>query len=105
MGALALALTREAMGCLLAEDAAKARAVPPKDKEIDRLHRNNFAEFTADISVQPSQAATYIELIFISKSIERIGDHATNIAEEFVYLLEGQDIRHTEGVKRSIDRQ
>lgn len=104
MGDLALALTREAMGCLLAEDAAKARAVPPKDKEIDRLHRKNFADFTADISAHPADAATYIELIFISKSIERIGDHATNIAEEFVYLLEGHDIRHTDGVKRSIDR-
>lgn len=101
MGDMALALTHEAIDCLLAENAVQARAVLPKDKEIDRLNRQNFADFSAAISQHPDQAASYIELIFISKSLERIGDHATNIAEEFVYLFEGLDIRHSEGVKRS----
>ena len=101
MGDMALALVRESIQCLLEEDAAKAIAIPPKDKAIDILHKENYAHFTKLISANPSQAHTFVELIFISKSLERVGDHATNIAEEIVYLLEGHDVRHTDEVKRS----
>ncbi len=100
MADLALALMRESIDSLLEEDAERALAVLPKDKEIDRLHRDNYDYFSARIVDRPDLAKAYIELIFISKSIERIGDHATNIAEEIVYLVKGRDVRHSEEAKR-----
>ena len=48
----------------------------------------------------PETISRAIELMFISKSIERIADHATNIAEETIYLYKGKDVRHTEEVKK-----
>jgi len=49
----------------------------------------------------PSTTTRALELMFISKSLERIADHATNIAEETIYLAKGLDVRHTDIVKKS----
>ncbi|MGE9295022.1 MAG: PhoU domain-containing protein, partial [Puniceicoccales bacterium] len=49
----------------------------------------------------PQYVAIAIELIFISKSLERIGDHAVNIGEEVAYLVKAKDIRHTEATRRA----
>jgi phosphate transport system protein len=48
----------------------------------------------------PATISRAIELMFISKSIERIADHATNIAEEMIYLSQGKDVRHSDEVKK-----
>jgi phosphate transport system protein len=49
---------------------------------------------------RPDTIARSLELMFISKSIERIADHATNIAEEMIYLAKGKDVRHTDEVRK-----
>ena len=49
---------------------------------------------------RPEDAPSLIDLLFISKSLERVGDHAVNIAMEEVYYLTGEDIRHTDNVRR-----
>ncbi len=50
---------------------------------------------------KPGTISRALELMFISKSIERIADHATNIAEEMIYLVKGKDVRHSDEVKKS----
>ncbi len=100
MADLTLALIREAVDSLIEEDSTRARELPAKDKVIDDLHRENYTMYTEKLMANPQLAPAYIELIFISKSLERIGDHATNIAEEVVYLKKGEDIRHTDQVRR-----
>lgn len=100
MADLTLALIREAVDSLIEENSTKARELPQKDKLIDELHRENYTLYTEKVMAEPHLAPAYIELIFISKSLERIGDHATNIAEEVVYLKKGEDIRHTDQVRR-----
>ncbi len=105
MGAKAIAQTRKAIQAFLQEDPVSAREVKPLDREINQLHKKNVAEFSAAIPGDAEHATAYIELIFISKALERIGDHATNIAEEFVYLFEGQDIRHSASIKRLEEKE
>lgn len=97
----AVDLVRDVIECLIGEDSGKAEELPMRDKHIDQLHRNNFQFFTERVQATPDLAADYIDLIFISKAIERICDHATNIAEEIVFLLRGLDIRHTDKTKRA----
>lgn len=101
IGEPVLGLIRESIDCLVRGDAKRAAAIPPGDKEIDEIHRANYSAYIERIGAESSKAPVYIELIFISKSLERIGDHATNIAEETIYLIEGEDVRHTEPVRRS----
>jgi phosphate transport system protein len=89
------------MDSFITEDVDKAHEVPRRDKEVDDLNRENYVRLTDKISLQPAISHAAIELIFISKSLERIADHATNIAEEVIFLLKGEDVRHTAEVKRS----
>ncbi|MGE9292334.1 phosphate signaling complex protein PhoU [Ruficoccus sp. ZRK36] len=93
---------RNAMDSFIGEDAEVAYSVPKQDREIDDLHRQNYRELTDAIRKTPELTEQLIEMIFISKALERIGDHATNVAEDVIYLLEGDDVRHTEAVKRSV---
>jgi phosphate transport system protein len=104
MARLGLDMLRDSIRCFLEEDVETARQIPMRDKEVDRLNKANFAEITVAITQNPEQAGKLLDLIFISKSIERIADHATNLAEEVVYLYSGKDVRHTEETKRSTFR-
>jgi phosphate transport system protein len=84
MGQLAFAMMRDAITALLDEDLALAQGIIERDKEVDRLNKANFKMLSQDDN---SEASTQIETILISKSIERIADHAKNLAEEVIYLL------------------
>ncbi|MEM8549784.1 MAG: phosphate signaling complex protein PhoU [Verrucomicrobiota bacterium] len=101
MSELVITQLRTAMDSFISEDAQVAFSVPQKDRLIDDLHRDNHRSFATAIREHAEMAEQSIELIFISKALERIGDHATNIAEDVIYLLQGDDVRHTEAVKRS----
>jgi phosphate transport system protein len=101
MADLSLEMLRDAMDSFITENFDKASGVPRRDKEVDDLNRDNYVQLTDKISGNPAVSHSAIELIFISKSLERIADHATNIAEEVIFLLKGEDIRHTTEVKRS----
>lgn len=100
MAGIACEMLRDALQCFLQEDEQRALAVVRRDREVDVIHRNIQAEMTALMSRDPSTVPYALEIMFISKSIERIADHATNLAEEMIYLAEGKDIRHTEETKR-----
>ena len=67
----------------------------PRDKDVDALHKQLQRELVTFMLEHPANITRCLHLMQISKRIERIADHATNIAEEVVFLLEGRDIRHT----------
>jgi len=92
---IALKMLREALQAFISGDQARARAVIPRDKEMDALNKQLQRELTQQIMEAPSTTPRCLNLMVISKSLERIADHATNIAEDVVYLYEGRDIRHT----------
>lgn len=64
------------------------------DDEIDRMHRRIRSDLTNAMKAQPSEVETASKLISMAKSLERIGDHAINVAEQVIFTVEGLDIRH-----------
>jgi phosphate transport system protein len=101
MTSMALEMLRDALDCLLQVDEAKAIAVCKRDLEVDKINRQLYRELTSFMVEKPETISRAIELMFISKSLERIADHATNIAEETIYLSKGKDVRHSDEVKKS----
>lgn len=104
MGEMVTLMLEDTLSCLLEEDESLALSICQRDKRVDELNRENFRDYTQILTDSPDQSRRALELMFISKSLERIGDHATNIAEEVVFLLRGQDVRHTEEVKNRVAR-
>jgi len=96
---IALEMLRDALDCFVHEDEQKALSVIRRDSEVDNLNRLVYRRLTSFMIEKPDTIARALELMFISKSIERIADHAVNIAEEMVFLSKGQDIRHSDVTK------
>lgn len=96
MAKIALEMLRDALDCFVHEDELKAMSVIRRDAEVDNLNRAVYRRLTSYMIENPDTIARALELMFISKSLERIADHATNIAEEMVFLSKGQDIRHSD---------
>jgi phosphate transport system protein len=101
MAGLGLQMLREALQSFVERDPLKARAIIPRDKKIDSLNKQLQRELASYMVERPSTISRCLNLMTISKSLERIGDHATNIAEEVVYLQEGEDIRHNPKIKHA----
>lgn len=99
MTTIALEMLRDALDCFLQVDIDKALAVCKRDKEVDDINRQLYRELSSFMIENPTTVTRALELMFISKSLERIADHATNIAEEMIYLAGGRDIRHTAETK------
>jgi phosphate transport system protein len=99
MAKIALEMLRDALDCFVQEDEQKALSVIRRDPEVDNLNRLLYRRLTSYMIEKPETIARALELMFISKSLERIADHATNIAEEMVFLSKGMDIRHSDMVK------
>ena len=95
MATMALEMLREGITAFINRDPERARAVVPRDTEVDNLNRQLHRELSSYMVERPSNISRCLNLMVISKSLERIADHATNIAEEVVYLYEAKDIRHT----------
>ena len=95
MASMALEMLKEALDSFVNRLPDKARAVIPRDKEVDLLNKQLHRELSSYMVERPSTITRCLNLMVISKSLERIADHATNVAEEVVYLYEAQDIRHT----------
>jgi len=95
---LALNMLKAALDAFVNKDSAAARAVIPRDKEVDALNKQIHAALVQHMVENPDTIGRCLHWIVAAKSIERIADHATNVAEDVVYLCDAQDIRHT-GVK------
>lgn len=99
MAAQGLQMLRQAIEAFVHRDTARARAIIPRDKTIDSLNKQLHRELASYMIEKPATISRCLHLMTISKSLERIADHATNIAEEVVYLYEGRDIRHQPEVR------
>jgi phosphate transport system protein len=91
---LSLELLRDALDTFVNAEPARARSVISRDEAVDGLHKGVQRELATRMAHQPETITRCLHLMVIAKSLERIGDHATNIAETVVYLYEGRDIRH-----------
>jgi phosphate transport system protein len=98
IASLALEMLKTALDAFVNHDAAAARAVIPRDKEVDALNKQIHNLLVQHMVENPETIGRCLHWIVAAKSLERIADHATNVAEDVVYLCEAQDIRHT-GVK------
>jgi len=95
MATMALAMLKQALDAFVNHDPSLARAIVPQDKEVDLLNKQLHRELSSYMVERPSTISRCLNLMVISKSLERIADHAANVAEEVVYLWEARDIRHT----------
>jgi len=94
MAGIALGLLKEALDSFVRKEPEKARAIIPRDKEVDALNRQMYRELSLCMVENPLTISRCLNLLTVSKSLERVADHAANIAEEVVYLCEARDIRH-----------
>jgi phosphate transport system protein len=88
-------MLKRALDSFVNRDSTAARAIIPGDKEVDMLNKVITRELVRFMTVHKDAIPGCLNLMIVSKCLERIADHATNVAEEVVYLCEAQDIRHT----------
>jgi phosphate transport system protein len=94
MSSMSLEMLKESITAFISKEPLRARNVIPRDTEVDNLNRQLHRELASFMVERPTTISRCLSLMTISKSLERIADHATNIAEEVVYLYEAVDIRH-----------
>lgn len=87
-------MLQSALHCFIAEEPEEAYQVLARDEEVDALNKANFKGLIKQAKLDPEEINKYLDLIFISKSLERIADHATNLAEEVIFLTTGKETRH-----------
>ena len=96
LAAKATVLLHAALNAFVSGDTAAARALIAEDKAIDALNKEILAELEAVMTSQPEAIKRCLNLMVVSRSLERVADHAKNVAEEVVYLREALDIRHAQ---------
>jgi phosphate transport system protein len=88
-------MVKESLDAFVARDTALARQVCAEDAEVDALKEQIFRELLTFMMEDPRTVSRAIRVILISRFLERVADHATNIAEMVIYLVEGKMVRHT----------
>lgn len=94
MSEIAQKMTRDALDAFVRRDAALAREVLYRDDQVDQLKDSVFRVLLTHMMADPGTIERALGLILISRNIERIADHATNIAEDVIFLVEAKDVRH-----------
>ena len=95
MGELAQSMLRDALDAFVRRDIALAEAVLAADDTLDALKTQIFRELLTYMLQNPATIEPALDLILISRHLERIGDHATNVAEDVIFILSAKDVRHT----------
>jgi len=94
----AIDMVDAALDCLVEQDAKRARLICAADDEVDDLQRKLYDIILLEIKRTPDNAAQWLQLFSAVRYFERMGDYATNIAEDVIYLVEGEVIRHKDQV-------
>jgi phosphate transport system protein len=92
---LAIAQLREALDAFARLDTAKALEVLKQDDQIDQEFDGLMRKLITYMMEDPRTISSSIDLVFVAKAIERVGDHAKNLAEAIIYVVKGTDVRHT----------
>ena len=94
MAGIAQAMLRDALDAYVRRDTAMAQGVLDQDDELDGLKTQVFRELLTYMLQDPATIEPALDLILISRHLERIGDHATNIAEDVIFMVTAKDVRH-----------
>ncbi|HEY9445575.1 MAG TPA: phosphate signaling complex protein PhoU [Burkholderiales bacterium] len=104
MAEIALGMLRNALDAFARLDLAIAAKVVRQDEQVDGAFRGILRQLITFMMEDPRTISNSIDILFIAKAIERIGDHAKNMSEYVVYMVKGKDVRHTgvEGFEREV---
>jgi len=94
MADLARHMVRESIEAFVRDDVLRAQAVIMSDDEVDALKDQVFRELLTYMMSDPRTIERALALVLIARHIERIADHATNIAQDVIYMIQGRDVRH-----------
>ena len=94
MAEIAQTMLRDALDCFVRRDTALAQQVLDADDALDALKTQVFRELLTYMLQDPHTIEASLDLILVSRHLERIGDHATNIAEDVIFLVSARDVRH-----------
>lgn len=94
MAEISQKMLRDSLDAFSRRDVALAEKVLKQDEEEDRLKAQALTSLIDLLKKDPSHSSQYVDLILLSRNMERIGDHATNVAEDVIFMVQGKDIRH-----------
>ena len=94
MYAHALSMFKDSVDAYVREDVELGAAIDPRDQVLDEMNAIASRRLIERWREDPDQLRGYLNLMFIARHLERVGDHATNIAEDAVYAAAAEDIRH-----------
>jgi phosphate transport system protein len=100
MSEIAEEMVRDALNAVVRRDVELALKVLSRDDQVDLLRDQIFRELLTYMMGDSSVVYSAFELILVAKNLERIGDHATNISEDVIYFVQGQDVRHPSADRR-----
>jgi phosphate transport system protein len=87
-------MVRRALESFLSGKSEVAQAVLEMDNIVDRMKDEAFINLVAQMKANPDKVRAYLDVLLITRSLERIADHATNIAEDVIFWVSGADVRH-----------
>lgn len=94
MAELSQRMVKESLDAFVQQDVARARAVCTQDDAVDQYDDQIFRELLTYMMEDPKAITRSVNLILVSRHLERIADHATNVAEDVIYMVEGKTIKH-----------
>ncbi len=103
MGVFVRSMLRNAVRSFAVEDIEMARRAFAEDEHVDALYEQTIKQIVAEGATSSEGMAARLDVLSVAKNLERISDHATNIAEDVIFLSTGEIVRHGDGVPRSIE--
>ncbi len=94
MGEIAQGMLRDALDSFVRKDVGLAQSVLTRDDRLDDLKTQVFRDLLTYMLQDPAKIAASLDLILVSRHLERIGDHATNVAEDVIFMVSAKDVRH-----------
>jgi phosphate transport system protein len=98
MAQIAQKMVRDSLQAMINRDVALASAVLEQEEQVDAFKDQIFRTLLTYMMADPGTIQRALSLILIARNLERVGDHATNIAEEVIYWIQGRDVRHKKGL-------
>jgi phosphate transport system protein len=92
-------MVRDSLSAMIDRDVALANQVLTDEKQVDAFRDQIFSSLLASMTADPRLIQRALSLILIARNLERVGDHATNIAEEVIYWIQGRDVRHGQALR------
>jgi phosphate transport system protein len=88
------AMVKKSLDALVSLDSGLAREVMAADDEVDHMNRRMYEDIQAEMARRPADIQPLMHMLSCSRHLERIADHATNIAEDVIYMVQGEIVRH-----------